>query len=178
MRTAKKIKNGTASTRNFNQHKSGLKINTNSSPHSPTRNSAYSLLNKSKSQGAFYKDFRAKSGMLIRALKIKASLERNKTSHLNVIENIDRIKTQNHFYSAQCNMKKDLKQENKSLDPRIIYQSDTNGLGIGKRTKKMPVPISTYRFNSLIIPEFAKKPITFEDLDAYLTHKSRKPYRF
>lgn len=178
MRTEIRIKNGTVSTRNFNQHDPGLKNNANSSPRSPTRKSIHSLLNKSKSQGSFYKDFRAKSGMLIRALKIKASLERNKTSHLNVIENIDRIKTQNHFYSAQCNMKKYFKQENKSSDPRIIYQSGRNALESGKRTKKMPVPISTYRFNSLIIPECAKKPITFEDLDAYLTHKSRKPYRF
>ena len=138
-----------------------------------------SLLSQSKSQKNFYSNFRSKANILIRALKEKSSQERTARSQINALENIDRIKSKNDFFSLKCMMKNEFSQVTKPYHKTNVFLTSTNSKKkfLFSR-RKHPVSINQYYFDANIVPDCNKKPLTYEDLEAYMKIKSRSSQRF
>jgi hypothetical protein len=136
---------------------------------SPNRKSAFSLLSVSKSDQNFYANFRQKANVLSRVLKEKASLERIIQSQIDTVEKIEKIKTQNEFYSINCDMRKEFayKSIEKSPSAQTFLYVPGPRLRVQKRIKQKP-PLSSYKFDANVIPECTRKPLTSEDLELYL----------
>lgn len=156
------------------------KLKTLMLPNSSNRNLTIASLTQSKSQNDFYNNFRAKAGLLVRALKEKSNYERIAQSQVNISKKIDHIKAQNEFHSLRCDMKNEFLNSSKNRDHSRVYSSNLNreATPIKKSKKKQPVPITSYRFDINILPEPDQKFISFKDLQVYLKYKFDKPQRF
>lgn len=142
-----------------------------------------SSLNRAKSERNFLKNFRKRSGVLIRLLREHTKEEIKLKNRAETLHKIEEIKTKNDFFSARCGLKKEFASTGKLFEKNFSPVAD---LDLNRRSckisvsssKKVRVPISSYKLDPNIIPDRSKKPITFEDLEYFMQYKSKPLSRY
>lgn len=142
-----------------------------------------SSLNRGKSERNFLSNFRKKSGVLIRLLQEQAKEEINLKNRAETLQKIEEIKTKNDFFSARCGLKKEFASTGRLFEKTLSPVID---LDLNRRSykdyvsssKKSRVPISFYNLDPNLIPDYSKKPITFEDLEVYMQSKIKPLSRY
>ena len=142
-----------------------------------------SSLNRAKSERNFLKNFRKRSGVLIRLLRDHTKEEIKLKARAETLHKIEEIKTKNDFFSARCGLKKEFSSTGKLFDKSLSQVGD---LDLNRRSckvstsssRKVRVPISAYKLDPNIIPDRSKKMITFEDLEYFMQYKSKRLSRY
>lgn len=137
-------------------------------------------LNEAKSEGNFYKDFRQKTNVIVRVLREKAKGESMIKKKLDALQNIEKIKSQNRNSAEFWNKKKEYEGtiRSPSKTPLLKSYSPKAPNKSHNAFKKRPqVILSSYRFDSNVIPQCRKELLSLEELDLYLRSRY-KPSRF
>jgi hypothetical protein len=140
-----------------------------------------SELNRAKSEKNFLKNFRKRSGVLIRLLKEQAKTENSLKNRAETLEKFEKIRTKNDFFSARCGLKKEFSSTGRLFERQAIPTNDYEfSRQVSKKlsVKKIPASISSCRLDPNLIPDSTKKPITLEELDFYLKTKCKSLSRY
>ena len=142
-----------------------------------------SSLNRAKSERNFLKDFRKKSGVLIRLLQEHAKEEMSLKNRAETLQKIEEINTKNDFFSARCELKKEFASTGRLIERHLspVLDLDSNrrsSKASVSSSKKGRVPISYFNLDPNLIPDYSKKPITFEDLEYYMQSKIKPASRY
>ncbi|OMJ82968.1 hypothetical protein SteCoe_16178 [Stentor coeruleus] len=129
-----------------------------------------------KSEGNFYKDFRQKTNVIVRVLRDKAKGESMIKKKLDALKNIEKIKSQNRNSADFWNKKKEYEGTIRSLSKTPLLKTNSPKVankGLKAFKKRSPVILSSYRFDSNVIPQCRKELLSLEELDLYLRSRYR-----